>query len=108
MRGRPITKESIQRQEYVLNLIENEGLTLEKTGELCGGISKQAIEQRLRKDRKSNPRRQESRRKLASIAFLLSLGYPFKDVACIVGTSPVDCRTVAYRKNLRYVTYYKL
>ena len=78
-------KESVERQKCVINFIKNEELTYQQTGELCGGISRQAVEQRLKKVGCPNPRRQESKRKRASIFHSLLRGEKTVDIARELG-----------------------
>ena len=79
-----ISETSVNRYKCITELIEEEGLSYAKTGELCGGISRQAVHQRYKKPlyiHGDKSKSKEIHRRFAGIAFLLSLGYQTKDVA---------------------------
>lgn len=81
-----VSKEvSEKRQSCVVDLVKNQGLTYRQTGELCGGISRQAVHQRLKSKSLGCLKRQEILRRYASIAFLHKIGERQMDIAKEVG-----------------------
>jgi hypothetical protein len=101
MSKRVFGKESIKRQECIVDLRINEGLTLEQTGRLCGGISRQAVEQRLHGYIR-RPKFSRIKHRASTISFLLSLGTSLRETAKEVGISYPACRQLAYRRKLRF------
>jgi len=90
-------KQSKQRQECVISL-RKEGLTLQKVGDLCGSISRQAVHKRI----SGTTLAHEKQRRWANIAILLSLGYSLSETSRELDTSQSKCSRIAHQFNLRH------
>ncbi len=93
-------EKSKKRQECVVSL-RDQGLSLAQVGDNCGGISRQAIDHRLRYQSK----RPEILRRHAGIAFLFSLGWGTLSVAEECSMDPSNISLIAKKYNLRKVRY---